>query len=73
MQAAIEQKAQVSTGMRAALTLRQFVPYYQRLVDRHGRTLGAEVLVRWNDPVRGVLAPDSGCVDGPSATISYLT
>ena len=58
MQAEIEHKAQISTGMRAALRLRQFIPYYQRLVDTHGRTQGAEVLVRWNDPARGIVSPD---------------
>jgi diguanylate cyclase (GGDEF)-like protein/PAS domain S-box-containing protein len=57
MQAAIEQKALINTGMRAALRMDRFVPYYQKCVDSHGKVIGAEVLIRWRDPERGLVLP----------------
>ncbi|WP_100498296.1 putative bifunctional diguanylate cyclase/phosphodiesterase [Geodermatophilus chilensis] len=44
--------------LRAALSTGQLVLHHQPQVDvRTGRTLGAEALVRWAHPVRGLLAP----------------
>lgn len=57
MQASIEQKARINTEMRTALRLRRFVPYYQILVDSRGYVTGAEVLIRWKDPQRGLIPP----------------
>ncbi len=36
----------------------EFQVYYQPKVDGHGRLLGAEALLRWRDPTRGIVAPD---------------
>ncbi len=36
----------------------EFQVYYQPKVDGHGRLLGAEALLRWRDPARGIVAPD---------------
>jgi diguanylate cyclase (GGDEF)-like protein len=33
------------------------VRHYQPQIDRHGRCLGAELLVRWNHPEHGMIAP----------------
>ena len=44
--------------LRRSLPRREFVPYFQpivRLAD--GAVVGYEALMRWNHPVRGVLAP----------------
>ena len=44
--------------LRAALATGQLVLHHQPQVDvRTGRTLGAEALVRWAHPVRGLLGP----------------
>nr|WP_242513130.1 EAL domain-containing protein [Halochromatium salexigens] len=45
-------------GIRHALARQEFVLYYQPKVDmRHGRVIGAEALIRWQHPERGVLPP----------------
>ncbi|MFN3544698.1 MAG: EAL domain-containing protein [Thiobacillus sp.] len=44
--------------VREALAARQFELFYQPKVDlRSGRWVGAEALIRWNHPERGLLAP----------------
>lgn len=44
--------------LRDALGSRELEPYYQAQVDACGRLIGAEVLIRWNHPERGLLAPN---------------
>jgi EAL domain-containing protein (putative c-di-GMP-specific phosphodiesterase class I) len=52
------QRAQMEGELRDALKRRDFVLYYQPLVDlRRGGVIGAEALLRWSHPQRGVLAP----------------
>ena len=44
--------------IRHALAQQEFVLYYQPKVDmRHGTAIGAEALIRWQHPERGVLPP----------------
>jgi len=44
--------------IRQALEAREFVLYYQPKVDmRQGRVVGAEALIRWQHPERGLLLP----------------
>jgi EAL domain-containing protein (putative c-di-GMP-specific phosphodiesterase class I) len=53
---ALEQLA-LEGALRKALGHDEFVVYYQPLVDvRNGRAVGAEALVRWHHPERGLLA-----------------
>jgi diguanylate cyclase (GGDEF)-like protein/PAS domain S-box-containing protein len=52
----LERKAEGSRLLRLALEHRQLVPYYQPIVDLHtGAVVAAEALVRWDDPVRGLV------------------
>jgi diguanylate cyclase (GGDEF)-like protein/PAS domain S-box-containing protein len=47
-------------GLHAALDRREFVLHYQPKVDfRDGRVVGAEALIRWQHPERGLLPPAS--------------
>jgi len=57
MQAAVTLRATLVSGLREALRERQFRLYYQPQVDSGGRIVGAEALVRWEHPVRGLVSP----------------
>jgi EAL domain-containing protein (putative c-di-GMP-specific phosphodiesterase class I) len=57
-QSAIETRADLETELRLALENRHFHPYYQIQVDSELRPLGAEVLLRWKHPQRGLIAPE---------------
>jgi EAL domain-containing protein (putative c-di-GMP-specific phosphodiesterase class I)/FixJ family two-component response regulator len=42
-----------------ALRLRQFIPFFQPHIDEKSNSVcGAEALVRWNHPSKGILTPD---------------
>ena len=44
--------------IRQALENNEFLLYYQPKVDmRHGKVVGAEALIRWNHPERGIVLP----------------
>ncbi|HEY0665635.1 MAG TPA: EAL domain-containing protein [Gallionella sp.] len=56
-QSEIEARADLETGMRLSLEHRQFQLHYQLQVDSAGRPLGAEALLRWMHPQRGLVPP----------------
>lgn len=58
MQAAANERAHLQTRLHQALRLDQFELYYQPQVNEIGRIIGAEALVRWNDPGVGLITPD---------------
>ena len=48
----------VEQGLRAALKNREFVIYYQPKIKTHtGEIIGAEALIRWNHPQKGIIPP----------------
>ncbi len=57
MQAAISERAQLEDDLRTALQNRQFELHYQPQVTGDGRIFGAEVLIRWQHPLRGLVPP----------------
>ena len=56
LQAAVNARATLEDDLHQAIKTNQFVLYYQPQVDR-ARLIGAEALIRWNHPTRGLLAP----------------
>jgi diguanylate cyclase (GGDEF)-like protein len=57
MQAALEQRMHLENDLRCALSANQFVLYYQPQVNQHGDIVGAEALIRWQDPQKGLISP----------------
>ncbi|MDD2882089.1 MAG: EAL domain-containing protein [Rhodoferax sp.] len=57
MQAAVLAHAEQLADLRRGLAANEFVLYYQPQVSRHGSITGAEALVRWQHPTRGLVPP----------------
>lgn len=57
LQAAVNARAALEEDLRLAIKAEQFELYYQPQSNR-GVPFGAEALVRWNHPRRGILLPD---------------
>jgi EAL domain-containing protein (putative c-di-GMP-specific phosphodiesterase class I) len=55
-----EVRSDIELHLRDAINTDELCLHYQPEIDlRTGRVFGAEALVRWNHPVRGLLQPDS--------------
>ena len=60
MQKAASERLSIETDLRAALNMGQFRLFYQPQIDaRADRIIGAEALIRWEQPDRGMISPAS--------------
>lgn len=57
MQAAITERTALEADLAEALASDQFMLYYQAQVSGERRLIGAEALLRWQHPRRGLVAP----------------
>jgi len=57
MQTVVMEHAALEKGLRQAIQEKQFVLHYQPQVVDEGRVTGAEALVRWQHPERGMVPP----------------
>ena len=57
MQAVVSSRSALEADLRRGLQEKELVLYYQPVVDSQGRLQGAEALVRWNHPRRGLVSP----------------
>jgi len=57
MQAVVATRTSLELGLREALAQGQLVLHYQAQVTSEGAVLGAEALVRWCHPERGLVSP----------------
>jgi diguanylate cyclase (GGDEF)-like protein/PAS domain S-box-containing protein len=57
LQAAVNARAVLEQELRQAIKTNQFLLYYQPQVERN-HVRGAEALIRWQHPVRGLVPPD---------------
>ncbi|MHB1175041.1 MAG: bifunctional diguanylate cyclase/phosphodiesterase [Sulfuriferula sp.] len=57
MQASVVARANLETDLRRAIEENQFLLHYQAQVVGAGRVTGAEALVRWQHPQRGLVSP----------------
>lgn len=57
MQAMVSQRAELEEDLREAMMKDQFELYYQAQFNEDGKLFGAEVLIRWLHPQRGMISP----------------
>lgn len=57
MQAVLEARIGMDADLRQALARQQLRLYYQMQVNRSGQVIGAEALIRWEHPQRGLVSP----------------
>ncbi len=57
MQAVLEKRSSLEVDLRLALAQQQFELFYQIQVNSDNHPLGAEVLLRWKHPQRGIVLP----------------
>ncbi|MFJ3054683.1 EAL domain-containing protein [Herbaspirillum sp. NPDC087042] len=57
MQTAVLERAALEAGLRKAIDSDQLLLHYQPQIVEGGRVTGAEVLVRWQHPQRGMVPP----------------
>lgn len=57
MQAVLEARLGLDADLRQALARDQLQPYYQAQVNQEGQIVGAEMLLRWEHPQRGLVSP----------------
>ena len=58
MQDSINARVLLEADLRLALAENQFKLYYQPQVYHNSQVIGAEVLIRWQHPQRGLVSPD---------------
>ena len=57
MQESVEIRSALESDLRLAIPGQQFQLYYQIQLDHDHRTIGAEALIRWDHPQRGIVMP----------------
>jgi diguanylate cyclase (GGDEF)-like protein/PAS domain S-box-containing protein len=58
MHEAVLERLELKADLRRAVERGEFVPHYQPIIDLPtGEAVGAEALIRWNHPTRGLLPP----------------
>lgn len=55
--AAMEARMAIEADLRTALSREEFILYFQLQIDHNQRALGAEALLRWQHPARGLVPP----------------
>ncbi len=58
IQSSLDERAALEIALRHGIEDQQFFLQYQAQVDNERGIIGAEVLIRWNHPQRGLVPPD---------------
>ncbi|MDD2759995.1 MAG: EAL domain-containing protein [Methylomonas sp.] len=58
MQSAVDERTAIQAAIRQGLTRDEFKLHYQPQVDQDGKVVGAEALIRWQHPDKGLMTPD---------------
>lgn len=57
LQSLLEKQAELENDIIRALDSNEFCAYFQPQVDIKGKVVGAEALIRWNHPEKGIVTP----------------
>jgi diguanylate cyclase (GGDEF)-like protein/PAS domain S-box-containing protein len=57
MERAVRERAELENDLRQGLAAQQFLLHYQAQVTHKGQVTGAEALLRWQHPERGLVGP----------------
>ncbi len=57
LEAAVQERVALEADLRLAIAENQFLVYYQAQVDAGDHCMGAEALIRWQHPQRGMVSP----------------
>lgn len=57
MQEAISSRVEMEADLRRGIAKNEFVLYYQPQINQKGHVYGAEALIRWIHPVKGLVPP----------------
>ncbi|MBA6381723.1 EAL domain-containing protein [Colwellia sp. BRX10-6] len=58
LQTLLEKQAELETDLVRAIANDEFCAYFQPQVNTSGKVIGAEALIRWNHPSKGLIAPN---------------
>jgi diguanylate cyclase (GGDEF)-like protein/PAS domain S-box-containing protein len=58
LQTLLEKQAELETDLVRAIANEEFCAYFQPQVNTLGKVIGAEALIRWNHPSKGLVAPN---------------
>ncbi len=59
MQIAADERLALEKDLRQAISNEELMLYYQPQVDGEGQIIGAEALIRWQHPERGMISPNA--------------
>jgi diguanylate cyclase (GGDEF)-like protein/PAS domain S-box-containing protein len=57
MQVKVNERAELEENLRDAMMMDHFELYYQAQMSNENKLIGAEVLIRWNHPSKGIISP----------------
>lgn len=57
MESSLKERAEIEKELREAIHNEEFALYYQAQIDDYKKIEGAEALVRWNHPTKGLISP----------------
>ncbi|KTF17943.1 EAL domain-containing protein [Pseudoalteromonas sp. H105] len=57
LQTLLDRKIELETEILKAIENQEFCAYFQPQINNEGKVVGAEALIRWVHPVKGIIAP----------------
>jgi diguanylate cyclase (GGDEF)-like protein len=58
LQTLLERQTEIETDIVRAIACDEFCAYFQPQISPSGKVVGAEALIRWNHPSKGLIAPN---------------